>query len=185
MQDIFNNQNRVALIAGTLNESGMAAAVAASEAGYAVISAMHGDAMALAPHDEAFAKGGVLWLSPAEGAAGCVARALARYGKIDLLVFNVSGAGDADSREYFDHNYLDALRYSQAVIPSMLESGAGILLYLAPEMTGEARVLSGYLEGLAGCLVDPAHGVIGAVQILSAAAKTPLVPVFSEAFRSA
>jgi benzoate/toluate 1,2-dioxygenase reductase subunit len=83
-------------------------------------------------------------LETPEGARDAVEQALARYGRIDVLVNNVGGAinfkpftefTDAEIRAEVDRSLMTTLFSCRAVLPSMVERGHGVILNVSSAAT--------------------------------------------------
>jgi len=78
-------------------------------------------------------------ISTPEGAADLVGRALAHFGRIDILVNNVGKAGggdivstlDAEWQGALDQTLFPAIRMSRLAVPHMRAAGGGVILMIA------------------------------------------------------
>jgi 3-oxoacyl-[acyl-carrier protein] reductase len=85
-------------------------------------------------------------LSTQQGVDTVVARTVATFGGIDILVNNVGAAGgsglletsDADWQAALDHTVFPAIRASRAVVPHMQARGGGVIVMVASIFGREA-----------------------------------------------
>ncbi|MEX0427987.1 benzoate 1,2-dioxygenase electron transfer component BenC [Nocardioides sp. DS6] len=79
-----------------------------------------------------------------EGATSIVSQALARFGRVDVLVNNVGGAinfkpftefTDAEIRAEVDRSLMTTLYACRAVLPGMVERGAGVIVNVSSAAT--------------------------------------------------
>ncbi len=80
-------------------------------------------------------------ISTAAGAAAVAARALEQLGGVDILVDNVGGSSapagghaalsDDDWQNALASNLLAAVRLDRALLPTMLEQGAGVIVHVS------------------------------------------------------
>ncbi|WP_380163388.1 oxidoreductase [Jannaschia sp. R86511] len=123
----------VAVVSGGTKGIGEAVVARLLKDGYAVVtgsrsaSASDSDGLTVVPVD----------LATAEGAQALADAALRRHGHVDALVNNVGAftprssfldVTDVQWQEGFDVNVLSAVRLTRALLPSMLQQGAGAIV---------------------------------------------------------
>ncbi|HUQ14356.1 MAG TPA: SDR family oxidoreductase [Novosphingobium sp.] len=132
------SEKPVALVSGCSSGVGLHTAVRLAQAGYAVVATMR-DMSRRVALDEAGAAAGVvpevapLDVADAASIAACVSGAIARHGRIDVLVNN-AGAGflgsleqtsEADLRRTMEVNFFGVWNLTKAVVPQMRAQGSG------------------------------------------------------------
>jgi 3-oxoacyl-[acyl-carrier protein] reductase len=139
--------NAVAVVTGASRGLGLASAHALLAEGARVVICARGAAALEAACDALGRHAGradaVLAVeadvSKAEGAQAVVDRALAAWGRIDVLVNNVGKAGgggitattDAEWQGAIDQTLFPAIRMSRLVVPHMRRQGGGVILMIA------------------------------------------------------
>jgi 3-oxoacyl-[acyl-carrier protein] reductase len=140
-------KDKVAIVTGSSKGLGLAAARSiAAEGGRVVLCARGLDALqhaATSLRTIAAKPDGVLAVaadvSTPEGAATVVDRAVAMFGRVDILINNVGKAGggdivstlDAEWQGAIDQTLFPAIRMSRLVVPHMRKSGGGVILMIA------------------------------------------------------
>src|SRR5688572_28987636 len=134
---------KIAIVTGSSKGLGLASARALASEGCAVtICARGADALAAAatslgtPDRVLTVKADV---STPEGAEAVVSAAMARFGRVDILVNNVGKAGggaidvtsDAEWQSAIDQTLFPAVRMSRLVVPHMRQAGGGVILIIA------------------------------------------------------
>lgn len=182
------NASPIALVTGCSSGVGLHTAVRLAEVGFRVVATMREPAKRQALMDEAGRAGVAVDVAPLdvcrpESIDAAVADAMARHGRIDLLVNN-AGAGflgsveqtsDADLRRTMETNFFGVWNLTKAVLPRMREAGRGRIITITSvggllgQPFNEAYcaakfAVEGMMEGLAPlaqqfgvqvCLVEP------------------------------
>jgi NAD(P)-dependent dehydrogenase (short-subunit alcohol dehydrogenase family) len=141
--------SKVILITGTSTGFGKLTAITLSKAGHKVVAAMRGtNGKNQAAAGELAELPGIdvieMDVTSDESVQAAVARTLAKYGKIDVLVNNAGVAGygliEAYSleqvRALFEVNFYGVLRTYQAVLPSMRAAKDGLIINLSTGASG-------------------------------------------------
>jgi 3-oxoacyl-[acyl-carrier protein] reductase len=138
--------DRVAIVTGSSRGLGRAAAAAlADEGARVVLCARGGDALRTAAREIGASRGDDAVLaveadvSTPAGAETVVAQAIARFGRIDVLVNNVGKAAggdvvatsDEEWQSAIDQTLFPAIRMSRLVVPHMRKAGGGVILMIA------------------------------------------------------
>ena len=135
---------KVALVTGSSRGLGLASARALAAEGCRVTLCARGaEALDRAAASIA-ATGGDVLAVPADvsteaGAAAVVDRAVARFGRLDVLVNNVGKAGggdivstsDAEWQSALDQTLFPAIRVSRLAVPHLRQAGGGVILMIA------------------------------------------------------
>jgi 3-oxoacyl-[acyl-carrier protein] reductase len=139
-------QEKVAIITGASRGLGLASARALAAEGCRVAICARGAGPlneAAAHLQQAEGKREVLAIqadvSTAEGATEVVAKAIERFGRIDILVNNVGKAGggdivaasDAEWQSALDQTLFPAIRMSRLAVPHLRKAGGGVILMIA------------------------------------------------------
>lgn len=147
--DALLTARRVALVTGASRGLGHAAAVALAAQGFDLFLAAEGTAAELLSVDEACRRAGLgdaahglFDLAEAGAAEQMAAAALARFGRVDVLVNNAgqrcAKPFGSFSRAEFDQlvqvNVAAAFFASQAVLPAMRAQGGGRIINMASQM---------------------------------------------------
>lgn len=140
-----NLENRVAIVSGVGPGMGRDIALTLARAGANIVLAARSEAMLLAVGDEVEALGRsalavVTDISRSDDCRALVDKAIARFGRIDILVNNAFFIGDMQPFEQTDIdnswaqvlniNLLGYMRLSQAVIPQMKSQGKGSIIMI-------------------------------------------------------
>lgn len=180
--------SKVALVTGCSTGVGLHTAIRLAEAGYNVVATMRDPGKQQALLDEAAKAGVSLEVAPLDvclqgSIDAAVADAVARHGRIDLLVNNagagflgsVEQTGDDDLRRTMETNFFGVWNLTKAVLPHMRAAGSGRIISvtsvggLLGQPFNEAYcaakfAVEGMMEGLAPlasqfgvdiCLVEP------------------------------
>jgi len=130
----MNLENKVVLITGAKGGLGTFVTQAFLDAGAKVAGTSRSIADSDFPNPNFFAIAAEL---NAEGARAVASKAIAKWGRIDVLVHLVGGftggptvaeTSDADLAKMFDMNFLAAFQILKAVIPGMRQQGSGRIL---------------------------------------------------------
>ena len=134
---------KVAVITGASKGIGLAIATALGEAGYAIVAASRDPRAAQAELTDRFPVLAVAAdLATPDGPAEVIRQAVAKWGRIDLLVNNVGaldptrGGGflsvsDEDWQQVLAINFLSMVRSCRAALPVMIEQGRGVIISIA------------------------------------------------------
>ena len=180
--------NKVALVTGCSTGVGLHTAIRLAEAGFTVVATMRNPGKQQALLDEAAKAGvslevGALDVCSQDSIDAAVADAIARHGRIDVLVNNagagflgsVEQTGDDDLRRTMETNFFGVWNLTKAVLPQMRAAGSGRVISvtsvggLLGQPFNEAYcaakfAVEGMMEGLAPlasqfgvdiCLVEP------------------------------
>jgi 3-oxoacyl-[acyl-carrier protein] reductase len=147
-------QNKVALITGSSRGLGLAAALSLAAEGCRVCLCGRTDAtLEAAARQVAEAAGGAdrvlavrADVSLSADVERLVGEAVARFGRLDVLVNNVATAGgaglldtaDADWQAALDQTLFPAIRVSRAAVPHLERAGGGVILLIASIFGREA-----------------------------------------------
>ena len=138
--------DRVAIVTGSSRGLGRASAGAlAAEGARVVLCARGSDALRTAAREIGASRGDEAVLaveadvSTPAGAETVVAQAMARFGRIDVLVNNVGKAAggdvvatsDEEWQSAIDQTLFPAIRMSRLVVPHMRKAGGGVILMIA------------------------------------------------------
>jgi 3-oxoacyl-[acyl-carrier protein] reductase len=132
-------KDAVAIVTGASRGLGLAAARALADEGCRVaICARGADALARAAGDGRLFAVQADVATP-EGAADVVARTVARFGRLDILVNNVGKAeggdivatSDAEWQGALNQTLFPAIRLSRLAVPHMRTAGGGVILMIA------------------------------------------------------
>jgi 3-oxoacyl-[acyl-carrier protein] reductase len=139
--------DKVAIVTGSSKGLGLASARAlVAEGARVTVCARGGEALRAAVDTlsrEAGRTGAILSVeadvSTAAGAEAIVARTVATFGRIDILVNNVGKAGggdivstlDAEWQGAIDQTLFPAIRMSRLAVPEMRKAGGGVILMIA------------------------------------------------------
>lgn len=140
-------RDKVAIVTGSSKGLGLASATALVDEGARVTLCARGDEALQAAATRLRALAGredaVLAVnadvSTAAGAAAVVARTVATFGRLDILINNVGKAGgtdivsttDEDWTSALDQTLFPAIRLSRESVPHMRRTGAGVILMIA------------------------------------------------------
>ena len=131
---------RVAIITGSSRGLGKATALSLAAEGVAVSICARGEQALNAARAEIEAAGGRVVattadVATAEGCSALFDATMNAFGKVDILVNNVGGAGRDDSDEVwleaYERNVLTAVRMCRLVLPGMRERGFGSIVNVA------------------------------------------------------
>lgn len=128
--------NQTWLITGANRGLGRALTEVAFDAGHSVLATVRG-AHSLTEHERLVVH--QLDVRQHDGAADAVAQAVARFGRLDVLVNNagygligaIEEVDEAEAREIIDTDLFGALWLSQAAVPVMREQGAGNIVQIS------------------------------------------------------
>ena len=138
---------RVAIITGSSRGLGKATALALAAEGAFVSICARGEQALNAARAEIEAAGGKVAattadVATAEGCSAVFDATMNAFGKVDILVNNVGGAGREDSDEVwleaYERNVLTAVRMCRLVLPGMRERGSGSIVNVASVWGREA-----------------------------------------------
>jgi len=140
-------RDKIAIVTGSSKGLGLASARALVREGARVVLCARGaEALRQAASDLAREAGrdDAVMAVPAdvskpEGAETVVREAVARFGRVDVLINNVGKAGggdivstlDAEWHSAIDQTLFPAIRMSRLVVPHMRQSGGGVILIIA------------------------------------------------------
>jgi NAD(P)-dependent dehydrogenase (short-subunit alcohol dehydrogenase family) len=134
---------KVAVITGASKGIGLATATALAEAGYAIVAASRDPQAIRAELGERFPVVAVAAdLTTPEGPAEVIRQAMAKWGRVDLLVNNVGaldphpGGGflavsDEDWQHVLSINFLSMVRACRAALPIMVSQQRGVIINIA------------------------------------------------------
>jgi NAD(P)-dependent dehydrogenase (short-subunit alcohol dehydrogenase family) len=134
---------KVAVITGASKGIGLATATALAESGYAVVASSRDPRAVRAELADSFPVLAVAAdLATPDGPAEVIRQALAKWGRIDLLVNNVGaldphpGGGflsvsDDDWQHVLEINFLSMARSCRAALPVMVSQGRGVIVNIA------------------------------------------------------
>ncbi|QBD81110.1 SDR family oxidoreductase [Ktedonosporobacter rubrisoli] len=134
-------QNKVAIVTGASKGIGLAVVTALAQEGVRVVAASRGQGAELSELAERYAVQPVaVDLSTADGPAKLVESAIAKFGRVDILINNVGGThmqagflsiSDEDWYRTFDMDVMSTVRASRAVLPHMLEHRSGVIINIS------------------------------------------------------